>query len=358
MIIEINPLDTLFFKDGKPFSMDEETWADGIFPPPPSVFYGALRTAYMAQYNQDITTINTDTDPTRELKISGISYFMGEQQVYPLPLDVVKKKGDIEYKVFLLKKNKNTYISSLDTGKANKLRYLLIPPFEEEVKNMEGGFISKTSLENYLNGDENEFDAYPLEDYLLTEPKVGIGRDSKTHTASESRLYRVGMLRLKNFQFIVGFENLQIEESGFLKLGGEGKAVTYQSSHRATNPEQYQPANNLFKIYLATPALLENGWLPGWLDPVTLEGQYPGTGIQVKLIAAATGKPLFIGGFDMKEKKPKKMLKAVPPGSVFYFEIQGDVSDEQKEALEPVAFCDYPERVNEGFGLTFMGAVK
>jgi CRISPR-associated protein Cmr3 len=48
MIIELNPLDTLFFRDGKPFAMGEETWADGIFPPPPSVIYGALRTAWFA----------------------------------------------------------------------------------------------------------------------------------------------------------------------------------------------------------------------------------------------------------------------------------------------------------------------
>ena len=44
----LNPTDTIFFRDGRPFNMGEDTYAQGIFPPPPSVLYGALRTAYMA----------------------------------------------------------------------------------------------------------------------------------------------------------------------------------------------------------------------------------------------------------------------------------------------------------------------
>ena len=46
MHISIKPFDCLFVRDGKPFSMGDEVWASGIFPPPPSVVYGALRTAW------------------------------------------------------------------------------------------------------------------------------------------------------------------------------------------------------------------------------------------------------------------------------------------------------------------------
>ena len=47
MRIRIKALDTLFFRDGKPFTSGEETWADGTFPPYPSVLYGALRTWFI-----------------------------------------------------------------------------------------------------------------------------------------------------------------------------------------------------------------------------------------------------------------------------------------------------------------------
>lgn len=38
--------DTLFFRDGKPFSMGDDVWANGVFPPYPSTLYGALRASY------------------------------------------------------------------------------------------------------------------------------------------------------------------------------------------------------------------------------------------------------------------------------------------------------------------------
>ena len=43
MIIEISALDTLFFRDGKPFSMGENHWTNSIFPPNMSTVYGADR---------------------------------------------------------------------------------------------------------------------------------------------------------------------------------------------------------------------------------------------------------------------------------------------------------------------------
>jgi CRISPR-associated protein Cmr3 len=47
--IEIHALDTLFFRDGKPFERGEESVANGSFPPLPSVIYGALRTAFLGE---------------------------------------------------------------------------------------------------------------------------------------------------------------------------------------------------------------------------------------------------------------------------------------------------------------------
>ena len=57
MRIKIDAIDTLFFKDGKPFSMGDETWADGIFPPPPSVIYGALRSIYFSEHPEKLQKV-------------------------------------------------------------------------------------------------------------------------------------------------------------------------------------------------------------------------------------------------------------------------------------------------------------
>jgi len=368
MIIDINPLDTLFFKDGKPFSLGEETWADGIFPPPPSVIYGALRSAFFAQQNQSIALANEAGDRSRGLEIKQISIVAKGMQIYPLPLDLAHAKDEAgssdeekEYEVFFLERKPNNYMSSLsgvmkDNGSQQPLKYFLSPPNDKSIEILEGGYFSRVSLQSYLGGNEKNFPAYKIDDYLKREPKVGIARDDHTRTTQEARLYRVGMQRLKDVHFIVEFENLKLSEEGFLKLGGEGKAVSYKTDQFPA-VEQPELQGKQFKLYLATPGLLTNGWLPGWINPKTLTGKYPGTNIEVQLIAAGVGKPLFIGGFDMKQQKPKEMRKAVPAGSVYYFEVLGEVPEDQLRTLRPTLFCDYEDRIKEGFGITHLGVV-
>ncbi len=69
MIIKINPVDTLLFRDGKPFSMGENTWPDTVFPPYPSVIYGALRSTYFANHINELGKANREDDPTKKLRI-------------------------------------------------------------------------------------------------------------------------------------------------------------------------------------------------------------------------------------------------------------------------------------------------
>jgi len=89
-------------------------------------------------------------------------------------------------------------------------------------------------------------------------------------------------------------------------------------------------------------------------DKETLTGKY--SGLKLRLLTASIGKPLNIGGFDMKERKPKPMYKAVPAGSVYYFEItEGDI---QKvfEIFNQKAISDlYPE---QGFGMAYVGKIS
>ena len=77
MQIQIDPLDTLFFRDGKPFTMGEDSWASGIVPPYPSVIYGALRSAYFSNHITELKKATKWDDPTMNLKIKGIHFLGG-----------------------------------------------------------------------------------------------------------------------------------------------------------------------------------------------------------------------------------------------------------------------------------------
>ena len=99
MMLQLEPMDTLFFRDGKPFTMGHDVWASGIFPPFPSVIYGVLRSAYISYYGslgkfyqggmkEKIGT----PDAKGPFEIRGIFLKKKQDALFPLPLDLVVNK--------------------------------------------------------------------------------------------------------------------------------------------------------------------------------------------------------------------------------------------------------------------------
>jgi len=349
MIIVIKPLDTLFFKDGKPFSMGEETWADTIFPPFPSTIYGALRTAWFKQNIKEFEILkeseklNTEEDPTIRLKIKNIAIKKGSDFLFPIPRDILQNK-DQELKRLNLSQKK--YLTS--AGNTN----LLLNP-TEEVYSYESSWIYEVDLMDYLNNDISSFEKpIKIEELFEFEPKIGIARNRITHSSEEGKLYRVSMLRLKeDIRIYVDFEGLDINKD-FFKLGGEGKFVIASKIDKRPNISLPYITDNRFLLYLSTPAIFNKGWVPDWIDENTLTGTIPETNIQIKILTAAIGRPKFIGGFDMAQGKPKPMYKAVPEGSVYYFEILSGNKDKLKKIHGKSISDIYPE---QGFGICYVG---
>jgi CRISPR-associated protein Cmr3 len=371
MRIRIKALDTLFFRDGKPFGMEESTWATGIFPPPPSVFYGALRSLYFSLNPDKMGLAGTESDPTIDkengLKINSINIALEDDYYFPAPADLVMEKDDEdEVHLLNLKKNKANHSGVFQ-------EYLIMPPKNTPIESTQGeSYLNKiTLIEDYFNG--NTPDKPKKTDSLITkEPKIGIGRNNLTGVSDDGKLYRVEMLRFSdgesnaqlNFTISFDFENIDLKEgdTGFIKLGGEGKGASYEILSNDTlfalpDIETY------FKIYLNTPAFFSNsnldgenstkrhGWLPSFVDE-NMEGVFHG--VHVKLIGACIGKYQNIGGFDMKKKSPKLMKKAVPAGSV-YFLKKMDTKPFHADLKQ--GFCLSNFRKDEGFGNAFLAKI-
>jgi CRISPR-associated protein Cmr3 len=356
MNIAISALDTLFFRDGKPFSMGEESWADGVFPPYPSVLYGALRTWYIMNkgpgVNQELI------DESSGIILRGIMYQHQGAIYLPLPLDFVESKEksteQIEqeklqkkYSVIKLSRQEKAILSNYP------LSTLLMPPAHiNEVGSFDSGLMDMDRFKQYLEGTLEKYDnAIKLSDLAPSEPKVGIGRDNYTNASDDGKLYRVGMRRLNDLEILLHFELPQdgLEPtSRFLKLGGEGKVAMFRERGRIRRSDRIDKdtielKENRFKLYLATPAFFKNGWRPD------LEKKF---GIKADLIAAAIGKPEHIGGFDMAKRKAKPMLKAVPTGSVFYFE-SAEPAEKILEKLQGESISDFLSE--QGFGIAYVG---
>ncbi len=363
MKIQVQALDTLFFRDGKPFTGGEEVWADMLFPPSPSVIYGALRGKYFSEQIATFQQANEPNDPTNTLKIKAIALQSDDTVLFPIPLDYGKEKGDPTNKAFLLKNRVSVPVSNCP------VKNVFVGNPTKIIENIENGLLDCDGMNGYLSGQAIENFYMKLSDYIIPEPKLGIGRENQTHVSQDGRLYRIDMRRLESkmtfgnertqsISIFIEFEGLSIPEQGLFRLGGEGKAVHYATSEGML-PEKPQLSGTRFKLYLATPASFEQGWLPKWIDKNTLQGVYQRAGshksVAIRLETAMIGKPMVIGGFDMQKHAPKKMRKAVPAGSVYYFEIVNGAMQDALDLFHAQAISDYDAQ--QGFGLTFVGGV-
>jgi CRISPR-associated protein Cmr3 len=201
-------------------------------------------------------------------------------------------------------------------------------------------------------------------DYICSELKVGIGRDDQTRTSGDTgKLYRVGLQRLSarggmsRLELAVVYENLSVPDSGILKMGAEGKCVSYrtESMPNFDISDLRQSESRRFKLYLMTPGIFDRGWVADWM----LQGAY--NGINFDFIGAASGRSMHMGGFDMKQGKPKPMRKAVPAGSVYYFELKdGKTVGGCFETLFEAFHCKALEgqssdKKKEGYGIALLG---
>jgi CRISPR-associated protein Cmr3 len=359
-LLRINPFDTFFFRDGKPFSMNDDTWADGVFPPSPSVIYGALRTAWIAQQKDGFTTENIQK--SEALKIKGIFLeFNNDTIAIPVPRDFVYDKNVKKIKYFLkLEKNKVLGKSFLEM--------VALPPKDVLIENFDKGqVLEKDVIERYLLKQTN---ITPKEGCIVQESKIGISRNAETHTTNEGALYRVDMLRFKASYLnenqgndkmaaiVVEYEGLSLLEKSITKIGGEGKAAFYEPIYEATHCLVAAPnalSDNRFRLCLITPSIFDNGWLPNWINPNDFTGEYKG--LKLKLLATVLGKPLSVGGFGFslqsKKFEPKKMYKAIPAGSVYYFEILQGTLAAITAAFHYQSISE--QKANEGFGITYLG---
>jgi len=370
MVIEIDAIDTLFFRDGKPFSMREETWADGMFPPNPTVIRGALRSLWFSQSPKAFQNFkNGGPDPTDALSINGIALRRktngNVEDLLPAPKDMVITNPDLKQAELLsIKESQNTLASSLPL--ASQFTYL----GSEKVAAIESAFVDKNSFLRYLNL-QGKFQITSIEDIITSEPKVGIGRNNISLTTEEGQLYRVDMKRLQtnlgpdaaNITILVDFDNLEIPETGFLKLGGEGKVVSYQKADSFLPDHQFGlNESKCFKLVLLTLAIFEKGWKAKWMEDSTAMKERLGD-LKIELVAAAIGGKQAVSGFDMKTRKDKETKYVVPAGSVYVLKILNENLDKQaveeklRQAFKsPVS--DDTEYNKQGFGVAVIGRAQ
>jgi len=378
MFLKIKPNDTLFFRSGRPFSMGAETWADFIFPPNPSTVYGAIRTFLILQRG-NLSKFLSGKMETHEdigtkkqkgtLKIHGLFLYDEISVLFPTPADLVriKRKGKEKLVKLSFQEKPKIFFSDLSLDRC------LV--FKEREKKVEEpvGFIEEISLKEYLEGKKTEFSL--VKEVFKEELKVGIKRERETKTSEEAHIYRVPMLRFKKeISFLVELNGVKdFPEKGIFQLGAEGRTVNFEVIKEDLLEElrnvNFELKDGIFKVYLATPAIFEKGWLPSWIDEKSLKGEFKG--LKLKLVAVVLKKHKLIGGWNLANSRPKPMYKAVPEGSVYYFKVLNGAGEEEikkafhfkniSDEFSSEKFKNLSEMdkflPKEGFGLALIGGI-
>lgn len=354
--------DLLFFGTGRPFSMEDESWTLGIFPPYPATLYGFLRTIYFENKMDDLQyandTNNPSKDPTKDLKI--LDYHLeleskeGIQHLYPLPNCFLKaKKEEVN-----LKSETKPEKLTLEPVESIISNY----PFSHILKSSEGKkegygslcFVSQEDLQNFLNGGEIS-KIIDLSKLMESEDRISISKNKQTGLAADGKLFRVQFADttfketeiLKKIHFNITISGLQsLPEKHGRRLGGEGKIAFLEKlcNSENKNKSEFTQNTNPNVIYLQTPCIIDS--------VEALDKKLKPFGYKVSCISNNGFDD--IGGWDMKENMPKSMEAALPAGSLIF--IKKNESWKEDESIKKLKTLG--NETKQGFGKILLGTYK
>jgi len=243
-------------------------------------------------------------------------------EYFPIPNDVVREDRE-SGKIVKLQPKESLQFKWMD-----KKVYVSMAGYSQ-VKNVEG-LMSFNDLINYLNGGCPKLAKIKYRNKELNKPyfkeiRPGIELERDSKKTVEGALYVAEFLRIiENWGFVVWYESPDSISliDGLIKVGGEGKGAISQKidDKKIELPGLIKKINEdkKFKLYLATPSYL-SGCIPSKnkLEEVL--------GVDLELVAAFPGKPIYIGGYDFALNKEKPLRRWVNAGAVYYYKFNGEI---------------------------------
>lgn len=343
----VRPTDLVLFREPGPFDAAEGHVARSRVPPTPRPLLGALRavafrramlTEIPPPRGHPMNERYGDANGYGRLRARGPflarSQGAGVDAYFPAPLNTLRREGSGD--LFELQPLRHARLASFwDLG----LRPLWAS-FPTPGEPPDGQVLSANELLAYLRGGVPR--TAPASSLFVEEQKVGIALDPLRKAAQPGMLY---VARLHRFHEDCGLLfDLELPEAddpwapaqllgreGTILLGGERRPGSYSAADLAPATRALlDPAAAAeavaaqggppwrVKLLLATPALFPGGWrLPeAVLAPWRAE-----------LVSCAVGKPTTVGGWDLARQAPRPSRRAVPAGSVYFLEVNGDLHD-------------------------------
>ena len=347
VVIYIRGVDTLLFRDGRPFDTSGGGRAESLFPPYPSTIAGYIRTQIGPKRGGDWTGISD------RVQVGGPIVCRNRQAVFAAPADaVVVNSGG---RVLATRMEPSARTEDLGTNLPGGMRPLSInvsakpaPGYSFWSHNDTMNWLAETYDTDFcpekISGPESDTrvhlevgqEGVAREGMLFSTTMAAFERYSfRTNPPSETRNEAWGLLCRVSIQ-----DPAEISYSPGL-FGGENRvAVTERADAWPECPRALRSrlADAMHvRMVLATPALFEHGWKPAWIDRTSRKGSPPGLdGVQLELVSAAVPRRVAVSGWDLTNNdrpkavsgwdltnngRPKPVRYAAPAGSVYFFNV-------------------------------------
>jgi CRISPR-associated protein Cmr3 len=283
---EFSPVDTLFFRGAIPLEAGLPV-SDVLFPPPVSVFAGAVRTAGGPDYWNEEIKINVSAILLKKedswYAQAPYSWFVKDDKAGEDPADKEKT-------VIRARDNSEEFEKKGALASAWPLPWI----DDGDAKTIGGKWVDLGLFKE--GGGIKIREAGPLFD---TEDRVGVALDGKTGTTVEGRLYTARHIRLRDgVSIVAAMDNpAGLGEKGILQLGGEGRRCEYQKIEGL--PLNWNEHSDLYVALAPIPCTAE------LLD---------------KTFCAKT---FVVSGWDLKQKRHKASETWFYAGSVFTENVNG-----------------------------------
>jgi CRISPR-associated protein Cmr3 len=312
-LVTFEPLDSIFFREARPFNAGEGGFLDSQFPPAAQTLSGAIRGAIGEASGVDWTKkqdverlLGTADEPLH--KFAGPYLIENGRRIYPVPLNLHYSKK-VEKWARLLPSGAESEFET-DMGKLQ-----LPKPMEtlEGAKPVEEGWLDAANLQRVLKGELPE-SCIPAKDIFVREPRVGIGRNNQKAIVNEGQLYFTRHLRLcDGFALGMCVEGTPLPVDGIVRLGGEGRLARITTGAQPDPLDAPKPNGTEQGLILT---LLTHGDFGGNTEP-----DWSAIDPSLMRITACVGKPVREGGWDYAQKKPKPLKSLVPAGSCYFVKV-------------------------------------
>jgi len=376
----LEPVDVLFLRGNKGYG-DPGSYGESYVPPWPSVIAGALRSRILADDGCDLAAFARGDRVHPEL---GTPVEPGPFRVTAFHLARRFADGRIELLVappadlVVAKDEESLVIRAMrlvEVGKvAPKLKSSYPLPLcpvlaqPRPAKPVRGYWLTEEGWRQYLAGKVPDASHLVRSRELWDlEPRVGVGLDPGTRSASEGRLFTAQAVIFRKRDpssrngadfdagFLVGVAGAKPPRQGMLRIGGDGRAMTICDApeYRLPEPDYGAIAQaGRCRLVLASPGIFPDGWLPTGVEEDAGSFVFDLHGVRGRLVAACVPRAEIISGWDLAQERPKPARRAAPAGSVYWLdELEAREEDLRRLVAEGLWSANWldAQRRAEGF---------